>query len=143
MTIKETAGKVLLYLYQLQRVTPLVMPHRQVGFIDKKDKGLELTSDKRWLMEDLRDINSAAVDTYNAFNFLLDKEFITTRRRVTANARVYVGAQLTAKGIDIVEGVERGQNGKRAFEEAFNIKVGSSMGTRELIDDKLSMLYER
>lgn len=142
MTIKETAGKVLLYFYQLQRAAPLTMAHRQVGFLDKKDKGLALTSDKRWLTKDLIDINPAATDIFNALNFLIDKGFINSRERVTAEARIYVGVQLTAAGIDIVEGVERGKDGKKDFDTTFNIKIEGSTDVDSLVKQNLGDLLD-
>lgn len=142
ITIKETAGKVLLYAYQLQRINPLVMPHCQIGFLNKGDKGMGLTSDKQWLMKDLKSINPAAVDVYNALNFLLDKGYITSRHKVSASAQVYIGMQLTSNGIDIVEGVDGGSTGKKEFEKAFNIEVGSDMTSNELTDSQLDIFKE-
>lgn len=142
MTIKETAGKVLLYLYQMQRSAPFAMPHRQVGFLDKKDMGLALTSDKKWLTKDLQGINSSAEDIFNAFVFLHGKNLIKARERVTASARVYVQIQLTGEGVDIVEGVERGADGQHDFEAAFNIKPGNRAGVDGLIKDNLKVLSD-
>lgn len=142
MTIKETAGKVLLYFYKLQRATPLTMPHRQVGFITKKEGGLALTSDKVWLTKDLLGINPAAVDILNAITFLRDKEFIQSNERVAASARIYMGAQLTDKGIDIIEGIERGREGKRDFDLTFNIKVEDNMDVDSFIKENLKMLSD-
>ena len=73
MTIKETAGKTLLYFYQLQRTVPLEMQSRQIGFINKKESGLGLTSDKKWLTNDLVDINPSTIDIFNAFMYLLER----------------------------------------------------------------------
>lgn len=142
MTIKETAGKVLLYFYQLQRAAPLSMPRHQVGFIDRKDKGVGLTSDKRWLSKDLQDINPTGTDVLNAFMFLLNKDFIESRGRVTPEARIYVGIQLTANGIDIVEGVERGREGRREFEATFNIRVEDDISVDNLMRENLKNLSE-
>lgn len=142
MTIKETAGKVLLYLYQMQRSAPFAMPHRQLGFLDKKDRGLGLTSDKKWLTKDLQGINPSAEDIFNAFAFLHNKKFIQARERVTPSARVYVQIQLTGEGVDIIEGVEGGAEGQRDFEAAFNIKVGSASGVDDLIKDNLKLLSD-
>lgn len=142
MTIKETAGKVLLYFYKLQRATPLTMSHRQVGFLVKKEGGLTLTSDKVWLTKDLLGINPSAADTLNALIFLLSKGYVQSSERVAASARIYMGVQLTDKGIDIIEGIEQGREGKRGFDVTFNIKVEDTMDVEALIKHSLNNLTD-
>ena len=140
VTIKETAGKMLLYFYQLQRTVPLTMPYRQVGFIDKKDGGVSLTSDKKWLTGNLLDINQSATDIFNAFIFLVGKDYIKSHERVAKGAKIYVGIQLTGQGVDIVEGIERGSDGKHDFAVNFNIHADDGMDVEALIAEHLSML---
>lgn len=143
MTIKETAGKTLLYFYQLQRTVPLTMRYRQLGFIERKNGVLFLTSDKKWLTNNLLDINPASIDILNAFLFLIDKGLIQSKERATAEARVYVGIQLTHKGIDIVEGIESGADGRESFNANFNIKVADGTSVEQLIDDNLGHLLSK
>lgn len=143
MTIKETAGKTLLYFYQLQRTVPLTMRYRQLGFIERKNGVLFLTSDKKWLTNNLLDINPASIDILNAFLFLIDKGLIQSKERATAEARVYVGIQLTHKGIDIVEGIESGADGRESFNANFNIKVADGTSIEQLIDDNLGHLLSK
>jgi len=142
VTIKETAGKILLYFYQLQRTVPLTMKYRQLGFVDRKTGGLYVTTDKKWLTNNLLDINSNATDVFNAFTFLIDKGFIQTRERTTGEAKIYVGIQLSSNGIDVVEGIEGGPDGKQAFMSTFNIQVGSSADIEAVIHENLSVLLE-
>lgn len=143
MTIKETAGKILLYFYQLQRTVPLTMKYRQLGFIDRKSGGLYLTSDKKWLTNNLLDINSVSTDVLNAFTFLIDKGFIQTRERATAEAKIYVGIQLTSTGIDVVEGIEGGPEGKQEFTSTFNIQVDGNANIESVISDNLRILLDQ
>lgn len=141
MTIKETAGKLLLYFYQLQRTAPLTMSSRQLGFVEKKTgNGVMLTTDKKAMTTDIFDINPSATDVLNAFTFLLDKDYVDTREKVNATARVYIGAVVTVKGIDIIEGVEGGAEGVHEFERAFNIKVGSNASVDGVIRSQLKAL---
>ena len=142
MTIKETAGKILLYFYQLQRTVPLTMKYRQLGFIDRKNGGLYVTSDKKWLTNNLLDINPVSTDVLNAFTFLIDKGFIQSLERATGEATIYVGIQLSATGIDVVEGIEGGPDGKQAFTSTFNIQVDGSANIESVIKDNLSILLE-
>lgn len=142
MTIKETAGKILLYFYRLQRTVPLTMKYRQLGFIERKGGNLYLSSDKKWLTNNLQDINPSANDVFNAFNFLIDKGFIHSRERVTAEAKIYVGIQLSATGIDVIEGIEGGTDGKQEFTNTFNIPVDSSSTIEGVTEQNLSSLLE-
>jgi hypothetical protein len=142
VTIKETAGKILLYFYQLQRTVPLTMKYRQLGFVDRKTGGLYVTSDKKWLTNNLLDINPVSTDVLNAFTFLIDKGFIQTRERATGEAKIYVGIQLTSGGIDVVEGIEGGPEGKQEFASTFNIPVDGSATIETVIGDNLSTLLE-
>jgi hypothetical protein len=66
---------MLLYFYQLQRTAPLTMPYRQIGFVTKKEGGVGVTSDKKWLTKDLLSINPGSNDIFNAFLFLMKKNF--------------------------------------------------------------------
>ncbi len=140
MTIKETAGKVLLYFYQLQRTVPLEMQYRQLGFIEKKNVGVSLTSDKKWLTNDLLDINPSSVDIFNAFMYLLDKGYVKSSERGGSGAKVFMGVNLGTSGIDIVEGVERGEDGINSFKKAFNISPAGDATVDSLIKDTLSAL---
>ena len=142
MTIKETAGKILLYFYQLQRTVPLTMKYRQLGFVDRKSGGMYLTSDKKWLTNNLLDINPVSTDVLNAFTFLIDKGFIQSLERATGEATIYVGIQLSATGIDVVEGIEGGSEGKQTFTSTFNIQVDSNANIESVIKDNLSALLE-
>ena len=118
------------------------MPNRQVGFIDKKERGAALTSDKKWLVKDLLGINNTSLDLLNAFIFLHNKGFIKSKERVSTGARIYVEIQITDTGIDIVEGVERGRDGKQDFETTFNIKVDDGSDVDGLVKDNLSALFD-
>jgi hypothetical protein len=142
VTIKETAGKTLLYFYQLQRTVPLTMKYRQLGFVDRKSGGLYVTSDKKWLTNNLLDINPVSTDVFNAFTFLIDKGYILTRERSTGEAKIYVGIQLTSSGIDVVEGIEGGSEGKKLFASTFNIPVDGNASIESVISDNLSILLE-
>jgi hypothetical protein len=143
VTIKETAGKILLYFYQLQRTVPLTMKYRQLGFIDRKSGGLYLTSDKKWLTNNLLDINPVSTDVLNAFTFLIDKGFIQTRERATAEAKIYVGIQLTSTGIDVIEGIEGGPEGKQEFSSTFNIQIENGANIEAVTNDNLGHLMEQ
>jgi hypothetical protein len=140
VTIKETAGKILLYFYQLQRTVPLTMKSRQLGFVERKNANLYVTSDKKWLTNNLLAINPVSNDIYNAYVFLIDKGFIQSSERASGDAKIFVGIQLSASGIDIVEGIEGGTDGQRDFTNTFNITLSNNARIEDVIKDNLSIL---
>ncbi len=133
-TVKATAGKLLLYIYKLQRSAPLDMLKRQIVFVDKQSKGVALTSDKVWLASDLLEINPNGSDIYNAFQFLINQEFIMAKSRLVPNARIYADIELTAIGFSIVEDIERDSEGARAFQDKFNVGVRSGVTIDKVIE---------
>lgn len=142
MTIKETAGRILLYLYQLQRTSPASMQSRQLGFINKPDDRLALTSDKKWLTHDLLDLGSQVSGVFNGFTFLIDKGYIRAEERANKDARIYVGIRLTADGIDVVESVEMGNAGREMFAATFNIATDSGTNVETLIKANVTDLLK-
>lgn len=140
MTIKETAGKMLLYFYQLQRTVPLEMRHRQLVFVTRPDGGIIMSSDKKWLAKDLLDISGKSVDALNALMFLRGKKMIYSVERVVVGKRLYVGVQLTDRGIDVIEGVERGQSGQDDFTTMFNIAIDHDLDVDHLVKQQLGSL---
>jgi len=142
VTIKETAGKILLYFYKLQRVAPASIRLRRLAFVDKKNDKMDVMSDEKWLSKDLTDINSSASDIYNAFMFLVDGGFIKTRERMNSNPdnRIFVGIHLTHAGFYVIESIEGSPEGKIDFWRAFNILVAEGASVDDVIDDNLSTL---
>lgn len=143
MTVKATAGKLLLYIYKLQRSAPLDMLKRQIVFVDKQSRGVSLTSDKVWLASDLLDINSSGSDIYNAFQFLLNQELIRAGQREIPNAKVYMSIELTANGFNLVEDIERDDEGARAFRDKFSLNVRSGTKVDRVVEEQLSSLGQR
>lgn len=139
MTVKATAGKLLLYIYKLQRTAPLDMLKRQIVFVDKQSKGVSLTSDKVWLAKDLLEIAGGA-DIYNAFQFLLNQDFVSAQSKAVPNARIYAEIELTSQGFTIVEDVESGAEGAQAFRDKFNLDVRSGQKIDRVIEEQLSSL---
>ena len=143
MTIKETAGKVLLYFYHLQRTAPASMQYRQVGFISKPNGSVSLRSDKKGFTNDLVTINANPTDIFNAYNFLIDKGFIKSGQRSSNGTTIFLGIEFLSAGFDIVEGIEGGPDGARAFTETFNIKVDNGTSVDTLVNHNLNKLLSQ
>lgn len=141
-TVKATAGKLLLYIYKLQRSVPLDMLKRQIVFVDKQTRGVSLTSDKVWLARDLLEINPSGSDIYNAFQFLINQQFVRAKERSVPNAKIYADIELTATGFNVVEDIERDDEGARIFREKFNLRVEGGSSIDKVIDEQLSSLAQ-
>jgi len=139
MTVKATAGKLLLYIYKLQRTAPLDMLKRQIVFVDKQSRGVALTSDKVWLAKDLLEIAGGS-DIYNAFQFLLNQHLIAAQAKAVPNAKIYAEIELTAIGFTIVEDIELGDEGAQVFRDKFNLDVRSGQKIDRVIEEQLSSL---
>ena len=142
MTIKETAGKILLYFYQLQRAAPSSMQYRQLAFVDKPNGKMGMTTDKKWLTKDLLEITRSSSDALNAFMYLRAKRYIDSTERASVGKRIYVGIQLTGNGIDIVESLEHSSGGRQAFSAAFNMDVQSGASIDDLIKQHLGSILD-
>ena len=118
------------------------MTYRQLGFIDKTNGGVSLSTDKKWLTKDLLDINPQPTDVFNAYVYLIDKGYINTEGRAASGKRIFVGIRVTGSGIDIVEGIERGKEGQHDFTTVFNITVTGHTKVESLIKENLSNLLE-
>lgn len=138
MTVKETAGKLLLYFYQLQRTAPLQVRVRQIVFSnDGPASRLSVMADKRWLVSDLQSLSSSAEDLMNGMHYLKDNGFIRTSERSSSEKRAYTGFELTAQGIALIEGVELDSSGVAAFNQAFNLDLGSETKVANLTNSLL------
>lgn len=140
MTIKATAGKLLLYIYKLQRSAPLDMLKRQLVFVDKQSRGVSLTSDKVWLAKDMLEINPSGADVYNAFQFLVDQGYIKSKTKAVQGAKIYAEIELTSNGFNIIEDIETGDEGARNFHDKFSLMVNGGTKVDLLVDEQLSSL---
>lgn len=118
MTIKETAGKILLVLYFMQVDNPSKLEYEQVIFRTTSKPKLD-TSSK--LKTTLHEINSDDAALYNGFRYLLDKGIIAKRNTKDAMGAMFlIGPHLTSEGIDLVESVEQGEESQKVVKALFN-----------------------
>lgn len=140
MTIQQTAGKLLVYFYQLQRTAPLQVRVRQIVFAsDNPSSRLSVMADKRWLTNDLQAISNSAEDMLNAMHYLCDKKLIRTSERSGSEKRVYTGHELTASGIAMVEAVQNSSQGAQDFNQEFQTNLASETKLSQLTDQLLGV----
>ncbi len=116
-TIKEIAGEILLYFYVLQRKNYSELEKQQFNFLIRNGIKLE-NKTKNELTEKYSDS-----DLYNALRYLENKNFVQFAKNGETNIeKAFVVIELTADGMDIIEGVKRG-DGKSIYKTTFNFNL--------------------
>lgn len=131
MTIKQTAGKVLLSLYALQLDNPVKLEQSQILFIYLSKPKLE--ADK-WLKDILHSITESDALLLNAFNYLLGKGLIANRNAKGSMGSLSLrGLHLTDMGIDVIEGVEQGTEGQKIVKSLFSFNFNANISLDSLL----------
>lgn len=131
MSIKQTAGKILLSLYVLQLSNPTELEQTSVVFQATSDVELETDA---WLEDILHSINDNDNLLYNSFNYLLEKGLIAKKNKKDfMGGLLLLGLHLTASGIDVIEGVEQGEEPQKIIKSLFNFNFSSKMTIDSLV----------
>jgi len=123
MSVKKIAGKILLSLYVIQIDDPFKLEQTSVVFkITSTNSNVKLDT-KEWLREILHSIDSSDAMLCNAFNYLIQKNLISNKDKSGSGAigcLILLGLHLTANGIDVIEGVEQGEESQKIIKSLFN-----------------------
>jgi len=135
--IKEIAGEVLLYFYSLQRKNGY--GSMEVLSFSGFD---EITlSDQTTLAKDLLAVcKDSAADLYNALSYLVNKHFITSKVSRSTGGDSMFNFTVSAAGVDIIEGIERGQDERNNFYVTFNIKLADEINVESLVKNELGSI---
>lgn len=140
-TIKKAAGEFLLYLYSKQKET---------GFTDKKDLKFRIDYDHARIVEGHK-LNEPLLAicehnvplAYNAVQYLIDKKLINIQKGLGGGSvRIFRDIALNENGIDMVEGVEGGENEKNRFSVTFNVKLADEVNIESLVKTELGSLIK-
>lgn len=124
MTIKETAGKILLVLYSLHSSNPVELEGKQVIFRAPLKPKLETDSKFKAM---LHEISPEDALLYNAFNYLLDRGLIAKRNtKGVMGGMLLIGLHLTYEGVDLIESVEQGEEAQKVVKSLFNFSFNFS-----------------
>lgn len=135
MTIKETAGKILLALYYLQTNNPVDLEQTSIVFIAASKPKLDTKSKFKNMLHDIND-NDAVL--YNAFNYLLEKRLIAKKNNKTIYGGMFLlGLHVTHEGIDVIEGVEQGPEQQQVFKSLFNITFSPKIKVDSLVKSEV------
>lgn len=122
-SIKKISGKILLQLYVLQREQGSIK-NEILRFDKNYDNKDELTRSS--LGKQLYEIaNSSVPDVYNSLLYLYEKGFISFTDSKDTGGEHFLNIRVIAGGIDIIEGVERGEKAREQFNLNFNFTIDS------------------
>jgi len=148
--IKTIAGDLLLFFYVRQNKTGSIEDiiefnndiYRQQFVDDVSElKGKELKNDSQ-LSKGILEISGNSNNAYNALRYLREKGFISWKEDGTNLSELFFNLRVTASGVDIIEGIERGKNEKIQFNLFFNIKLADNINVDSLIKLQLDSLIK-
>lgn len=150
-SIKTIAGDLLLFFYARQRKTGTIEDiiefqndrYKEQFVGDPSElKGQELKANSQ-LSKGILEISEDSNNAYNALRYLKEKGFISWKKdRISGVSEVFLNLRVSASGIDIIEGIERGENEKAQFNFFFNIKLADNIKVDSLIKLQLDSLIK-
>ncbi len=131
MSVKQTAGKILLSLYVIQLDDPTKLGQTGIVFAAVSNMKVDTQS---WLKDILHSISKDDILLYNAFNYLLEKGLIAKKNnKEIMGGLLLLGLHLTANGIDVIEGIEQGEEPQKAIKSLFNFNFTSKVSIDSLV----------
>lgn len=139
--INKIAGRLLLYFYALQRQN--AFPSMEiVSFFGIQENKTEMESSSNFVKGMLKVSKKSAADIYNSLRYLKEKRFIDFKEVKTTIGDLLHNIEVTAWGVDIVEGIERSEEEKKKFNITFNIKIADNINIDSLIKNELGSLFK-
>jgi hypothetical protein len=138
-SLKKIAGDVLLILYALQR---------RLGYCDDGVVSFERRMDNRAALEQsplgnrLLQTCSSVADVYNALRYLDEKAFISFTESCDNMAYQFFNIRVIAGGVDIIEGIERGEAEREQFFITFNIKLADTINVESLMKNEIGSIFK-
>lgn len=149
--IKTIAGEVFLYLYWLQRQDAGDLKNTILSFtmfpFKRGEKlqhlvgvQLERKEDSIFNVEHFSPYSDN--DLYNSLVYLYDSNllFYTDSRENTRSN--FLNFKLTASGIDLIEGIERGKEEQKQFNVTFNFNVHNNVTVESLLKANFGSLVK-
>ncbi|XOB41827.1 MAG: hypothetical protein ACKKMS_00285 [Candidatus Nealsonbacteria bacterium] len=144
--IKRIAGKILLYLYYIQRddyayLNDFLLSFQMRGFL-KGEKSPAMDNREHKICKSLIEISRSDNDIYNALIYLHEKGFISMSRSQDNVSEQFLNIRVSSEGIDMIEGIERGEKERQEFHITFNIKLADNINIESLIKAELGSLIK-
>lgn len=84
----------------------------------------------------------SAADLYNALMYLSQKGFINLMANRSSAGDSLHDFSVTSGGIDIIEGIERGQAERNNFYITFNIKLADNINIESLLKNEIGSILK-
>lgn len=144
--IKKIAGKILLYFYYIQRDDYASLHDFALSFqIRHLPDGVKsplINNKDQEITQNLIKISGSDNNIYNGLMYLYEKGFINMSKQPDNTCDHILNITVSSIGIDIVEGIERGEEEKREFNINFNIKLADNINIESLIKAELGSLIK-
>ena len=134
--IQQISGDVLLLIYALQRQGEtgdgIVSLDRRFTQFESSEFGQKI----------LAASGGKVIDAYEALRYLEEKGFLYFKESNDNMTFHFINMRVTAFGVDIVEGIEKGDAERKAFQMIFNIKLADNINVESLIKNELGSLVK-
>tara|TARA_B100001989_G_C24539661_1_gene466739 strand:+ start:1648 stop:2109 length:462 start_codon:yes stop_codon:yes gene_type:complete len=147
-TVKTISGEILLYFYLLQRQDVGQLKDARVSFgfwqsrQDNNVSGVQLDrrSESIFGVDDFKEYTDN--DLYNAIVYLSDSGLIDFKDSPDNTGSNLFNFKVSAYGIDIVEGIERGEEEKKVFNMTFNFNINNDVTVESLLKAEFGALFK-
>jgi len=145
-SIKKIAGRILLYFYYVQRDNYAYLNDFSLSFqirhFSDGEKSPVMSDKEHEISKNLIKISGSDNNIYNALIYLWKKGFINMSKSPDNVSDHFLNINVSSDGIDIVEGIERGEEEKREFHVTFNIKLAENINIESLIKAEIGSLFK-
>lgn len=146
--IKKISGEILLYLYLLQRQDVGKLKNATLSFglwhKPKNSEGSGAQLDRRpQSIFQVSDFDAYSDnDLYNALVYLYDSGLIDYKNSQDNTGSNLFNLKVTASGVDIIEGIERGAEEKKIFNMTFNFNITNDVTVESLLKAEFGSLIK-
>jgi hypothetical protein len=143
-SIKKIAGKILLYFYFLQRIDYRDINNINIRFnIWNRSDNQDILEKRDSTIFNIDKFNSYTNnDLYNAIVYLHDSGLISYYDSEDNCGISMISFKVTASGIDLIEGIERGETEKKEFNIIFNFNITQDITVESLLKAEFGPLIK-
>lgn len=144
--IKKIAGEIILYLYLLQRQDVAKLKGQMLNFglwhqpTGASGAQLNNRTDTIFAVCDFDAYTDN--DLYNALVYLYDSGLIEYKDSKDNTGSHFFNLKVTSYGIDMVEGIERGEEEKKIFNMTFNFNITNDVTIESLLKAEFGSLFK-
>lgn len=145
-TIKTISGEILLYLYLLQRQNVGELKGQMLSFglwhNSASNEGACLNKRSGTIFGS-KDFDAYTDnDLYNALVYLGDSSLIDFTDSKDNTGSHFFNLKVTSHGVDIIEGIERGEEERNVFNVTFNFNVTNDVTVESLLKAEFGSLFK-